>query len=246
MTGLPFGAAELVAGVAGARRVLDAGCGSGRPSVAIALAGASVTGFDTNAAQLEVARGRAAEVGADVTLVEADFNGPLPFADGAFDAVVSRLSLMTADDPAATLRELRRVLVPRGRVMTLVWASPTENPWFGQPREAIATVLGTERAAFARVFGRIGTPESAAAVHEEAGLVDVEARYLRGVREAPDVTSYWRELSEENGHFGRVARSLDDDQTAQLESEIARRLEPWQVGDRLVLPRTLVLVSARR
>ena len=33
---LPFGAAEIVAAVAGAERVLDAGCGSGRLTVALA------------------------------------------------------------------------------------------------------------------------------------------------------------------------------------------------------------------
>ncbi len=60
---LPFGAAEIVAAVAGAERVLDAGCGSGRLTVALALGGAAVTGIDTNAAQLEVAAQRAAEAG---------------------------------------------------------------------------------------------------------------------------------------------------------------------------------------
>ena len=36
MSELPFGAAEIVAAVAGAERVLDAGCGSGRLTVALA------------------------------------------------------------------------------------------------------------------------------------------------------------------------------------------------------------------
>ena len=49
----PFGTGELLAAVAGARRVLDAACGSGRLTVALALAGAEVTGFDTSSARLE-------------------------------------------------------------------------------------------------------------------------------------------------------------------------------------------------
>jgi predicted RNA methylase len=48
-----FGAAELLAAVAGARRVLDGGCGSGRLTVALALAGAEVTGFDTSSERLD-------------------------------------------------------------------------------------------------------------------------------------------------------------------------------------------------
>ncbi len=58
MTAAPFGVAEILAAVAGARRVLDAGCGSGRLTVALAQAGAEVTGIDTNAKQLAEARRR--------------------------------------------------------------------------------------------------------------------------------------------------------------------------------------------
>jgi len=58
---LPFGAAEILAAAAGAGRVLDVGCGSGRLTVALAGAGATVTGIDTNLGQLEQARGRAEE-----------------------------------------------------------------------------------------------------------------------------------------------------------------------------------------
>lgn len=239
----PFGSAEILAAVAAARRVLDAGCGSGRLTVMLAQAGAEVTGIDTNVRQLEEARRRAEEAGVALDLLEADFNAPLPFADGSFDAVSSRLALMAAADPVATLAELRRVLVPGGRVVTVLWATPAENPWFAVPREAIAVVLG--RASFARAFGRLGDPGEAAAVHHAAGLVNVEAARVQGIRTSSDTASYWRELSDENGHFRRVARALKESEAEALADELERRLAPYREGDRLSLPRTLVLVTAR-
>jgi SAM-dependent methyltransferase len=245
VSALPFGCAEIMAAVAGAGRVLDAGCGSGRLTVALALAGAEVTGVDTNASQLEVARGRATAEGAEMTLLEADYD-ELPFEDASFDAVVSRLAVMASDDPVTSLRELARVLVPGGRLVTVLWASPDENPWFGEPRKAIADVLGPERAAFARAFGKLGDPEGAAAAHRDAGLREVEAVRLHERREAPDAPAYWRELSEENGHFRRVAATLDDAQRAELTAAVDARLAPFRDGDHLALPRTLVLVTARR
>ncbi len=73
----PFGTAEILAAVVGARRVLDAGCGSGRLTVALAQAGADVTGIDTNAGRLAAARRRAERAGVDLTLVEADLFDPV-------------------------------------------------------------------------------------------------------------------------------------------------------------------------
>ena len=246
MSELPFGAAEIVAAAAGAERVLDAGCGSGRLTVAVALGGAAVTGMDTNAAQLEVAAQRGAEAGVALTLLEADFNEALPFADATFDAVVSRLSVMAATDPVATLRELARVLEPGGRLVTVLWASPAENPWFAAPREAIGVVLGAERAAFARAFGKLGDLEEAAAAHRAAGLVDVDAVLLHGSRSAPDAASYWTELSAENGHFRRVEAVLSDDERAALLAELVERFAPYREARGLTLPRTMVLVTAKR
>ena len=246
MTELPFGAAEILAAAAGADRVLDVGCGSGRLTTALAATGADVTGIDTNAGRLAEARARADAAGVGLMLLEADFNVTLPFADGSFDAVTSRLALMAAADPVATLRELRRVLVPGGRLVTALWAPPSENPWFAEPRAAVGAVLGAERGTFARAFGKLGDTEEATATHRDAGLVDVEASIVRGMREAADAAAYWEELSAENGHFRRVAGSLDETGARALAAELARRLAPFEQGARLCLPRTQVLVTARR
>jgi len=242
----PFGTAELLAAVAGARRVLDAGCGSGRLTVALAVAGAEVTGFDTSSARLDDARRRAGGAGVELQLVEADFNAPLPFAGASFDAATSRLALMAADDPVATLRELRRVLEPGGRLVTVLWASLTENPWFAAPREAIAAVLGDERALFARAFGRLGDPAEAAAVHVEAGLSGVEASLVRGRVVRADAAEHWERLARENGHFRRVAAVLSDAERDAVVAEVEARLARYREGGQLSVPRALVLVTARR
>jgi SAM-dependent methyltransferase len=231
--------------VAGALRVLDVGCGGGRLTISLAQAGAEVTGIDTSEQRLAQARKRARAAAVQLDLIEADFNVPLSFPDASFDAVTSRLALMAADDAVATLAEMRRVLVPGGPLVTVLWASPAENPWFAVPREAVGNVLGRERAAFARAFGRLGEPEEAASVHRAAGLGDVVASRLHGLRKASDAASYWHELSAENGHFRRIAAAMSDTERDALADEFEARLAPYRDGDHLSLPRTLVLVTAR-
>lgn len=242
----PFGVEQLLASVAGAARVLDVGCGSGRLTVALARAGATVTGLDTSAERLAEAERRAARAGVELALVRADMEEPLPFPDGAFDAVTSRLALMVARDPVATLRELARVLAPGGRLATVVWASLSENPWFAAPREAIAAVLGDERATFAGAFGRLGTVTEAGSVHRAAGLVDVDARVLREVAERRDTDEHWRLLAAENGHVRRIDETLDEETRAAIVADLAARLAPHRAGATLAIPRALILVTARR
>ena len=64
---------------------------------------------------------------------------------------------MIASDPVVTLRELRRVTVAGGRIVTALWAPVDANPWFALPRAA-AAVVGPERADYARASVASTTP----------------------------------------------------------------------------------------
>jgi SAM-dependent methyltransferase len=96
-------------------RVLDLGVGTGRELAALLDAGHAPTGLDVSRAMLE----RCARRSRPVPLVRADFWGPLPFAEGAFDAAVAlHGTLAHAPDDGAVgrlARELARVVRPRGR-----------------------------------------------------------------------------------------------------------------------------------
>jgi SAM-dependent methyltransferase len=210
------------------------------------MSGAAVSGIDTSEARLRAARTRAAEAGVSLQLRIGDFNEPLPFDDGWFDAVTNRLSLMAADDSVSTLQEFRRILKEGGQVATAVWASPAENGWFSAAREAVATVLGPERAAFARAFGRIGSTTEAEAVHRAAGLRDVSASVLQGEVVVDSAAEHWTRLATDIGHFGRLDGSISAAQRDAIVDELTAKLEPYRSGEILRIPRALVLVRARR
>ena len=107
---------DLAGEVAG-RRILDVGCASGAVLEALHDRGATVTGIDSSAEMVRLARHRLGD-GADLHL--ADVGSPLPCPDGAFDDVIASLVLHYLEDWTAPLAELRRVLAPGGRLIVAV------------------------------------------------------------------------------------------------------------------------------
>jgi SAM-dependent methyltransferase len=106
-------------GVGEGTRMLDVGCGAGLALRLAADRGADVSGLDAAPGLLEYARRRVP--GADI--VQGDLQW-LPFADDAFDVVTGFNSFQYAADPVAALGEAKRVTVPGGRVLALVWSPP--------------------------------------------------------------------------------------------------------------------------
>lgn len=97
-------------------RVLDLACGPGVLTAALCQRARRVTGLDLTPRVLEVARRGADPERADFALGPAEWT---PFADGSFDGVTIRLALHHVEDPAAVLREARRVTRPDGRLVVL-------------------------------------------------------------------------------------------------------------------------------
>jgi SAM-dependent methyltransferase len=107
---LPMTAAHL----AGARSVLDVGCGEGQISrLAAGVPGVSrVVGVDPTWAQLAVGRSRGGRVGYARAVAAS-----LPFPPGCFDAVVACLVFEHIDDVDDAIAEVGRVLAPGGRFL---------------------------------------------------------------------------------------------------------------------------------
>jgi ubiquinone/menaquinone biosynthesis C-methylase UbiE len=100
--------------------LLDVATGSGNVAIPAALAGAQVTGLDLTPKLLDVARGRAAEAGVEITFVEGDAE-ELPFDDRSFDRVTSCFGVMFAPRQDVAAAELVRVARPGARIVVAAW-----------------------------------------------------------------------------------------------------------------------------
>jgi SAM-dependent methyltransferase len=94
-------------------RALDLGCGTGAFTSVMADAGARAVGADV--ARAALTRARAEHPGIDFRQIP--IHGAMPFEDGAFDLVWASEVIEHVADTAPWLSEVRRVLVPRGRLL---------------------------------------------------------------------------------------------------------------------------------
>lgn len=100
--------------------VLDVATGTGLVAERLLADGHRVTGLDQSPEMLAVARRRLA---GRAELVEGTADA-LPFEDAAFDHLTFTYLLRYVDDPAATMRELARVVGPGGTVAMLEFGLP--------------------------------------------------------------------------------------------------------------------------
>jgi ubiquinone/menaquinone biosynthesis C-methylase UbiE len=98
-------------------RVLEVAIGTGR-NLRFYSDDVAVTGIELSPAMLAIARERASWLGRAADLREGDAQR-LALAGSSFDTVVCALSLCSIPDPAAAIAEMKRVLVPGGRLLLL-------------------------------------------------------------------------------------------------------------------------------
>jgi len=119
------------------KRVLDLCCGTGDLALGFARSGARVTGVDFTAEMLQVAMTRVAQYSSTSALqhpiswLRADAL-VLPFPDDLFDVVSVGYGLRNLADIERGLQEIRRVLRPGGKLLSLDFGrpEPTMLRWF--------------------------------------------------------------------------------------------------------------------
>ncbi len=174
-------AAEAV--VRSGDRVLDACCGTGDLALACARRGGVVTGLDFSPAMLERARRKLPAA----TWVEGDLLA-LPFEAGAFEAATVGFGVRNVADLEKGLAELRRVLVPGGRVAVLEITKPSGllapfyRLWFDRIVPLLGKLLkgGAAYTYLPASVRRFPGPDELSGLMGSAGFANVSYRTFAG------------------------------------------------------------------
>ncbi len=141
--------------------VLDAGCGTGLLGDWLGILGfGPVEGLDLSAGMLAVARAK----GSYARLHQLALGGPLPFADGAFAAVISTGVFTTGHVGAEALPELVRITQEGGPLVLTVKTTLWEGGFAEALRGTAAVEVVETTAPYISMPGEAGTIPSLAVV----------------------------------------------------------------------------------
>jgi ubiquinone/menaquinone biosynthesis C-methylase UbiE len=155
--------------------VLDVGCGTGASALPAAEEigpHGEVIGVDLAERLLKIGRQKAKKKGlTNIKFVTGDMER-LDYPDNRFDAVVSVFSIFFVADMVKQVRELWRMVRPRGRLAITTWGprmfEPGTSIWWNTVREVRPDLVPTESP-----WARITEPQGLQNLMREAGIVDV-------------------------------------------------------------------------
>ena len=166
-------------------RILDLAAGTGVSSAALAKGGAEVVACDLSEGMIEVGRERHP----DIEFVRGNAMS-LDFEEASFDAVTISWGLRNIPDPGLALREMMRVVRPRGRLVVLEFSTPTSRVFRGlygayqsTVMPALARVASTNGGAYDYLVESIRqwpSQEEVAHMIAANGWREVEYRNLTG------------------------------------------------------------------
>lgn len=215
--------------------VVDVGCGRGTTSLRLAatLPAARVIVVDRSAALLATARHRAVAADVHVHPVQADFHA-LPLPRHSADTVVAAFCLYHSTRPEQVIREIARVLGPRGRA---VLVTKSADSYADLDHLVAAAGLDPDAEHRPSLYATFHTGNAADLVFSELDVVEVRHELHRFRYTDP-------------GHLAAYLSThpkyqLPDTTAADLPG-LARRLGAAMAGRPLIVTSTVTFVVARQ
>jgi SAM-dependent methyltransferase len=225
-------------------RVLDVACGTG---VVARLASqqvgdtGTITGLDLNARMLAVARS-ATPPDTPIAWHEASAEA-MPLPDESFDVALCQMGLQFIPDKHAALREIRRVLVPGGRVI-LNAPGPTPR-LFTVLGEALASHIGPEAAGFVNHVFSLHDEAEIQSLVGGAGFRDISAQAdIKTLRLPAPEEFLWQYVH--STPLANAVAQVDDQRRGSLEREVVSKWQEFVEGGALVLQVRIVVAAGRK
>lgn len=225
-------------------RLLDVGCGTG---IVARLASqqvgpdGTVAGLDANPGMLAIARSVTPE---DVSIEWYESSAEeMPLPDEAFDVVLCQISLQFMMNKLAALREMRRVLVPGGRIVLNV-PGPAGNV-FAVLAEAMDRHIGSQAAAFVNQVFSLHETTEVQKLLAEAGFSNIAVQTDHKVLILPQASQFlWQYVH--STPLATMVANVNDRVRSALESDVVKKWQSSEKDGSLIYRQRIVEASARK
>ncbi len=239
------------AGIGIGQKVIDIGGGSGEPSLTISsIVGptGSVVYTDPVAGMVETAQTEAARRGLTNIQFRQCSGDDLPFADGAFDVAVSRLSAMFFPDPASGVGEALRVVVEHGYSSFVVWGVKEANPFFSTVTDVMDRFVESPKEdPDAPDPFRFAAPGKLAGILKNAGAENVIERQLNfQIEAAISFEQFWQLRTEMSETLREKMGRLTPAQLPTIKQAVADAARRYFMSGKMSFPAEALIVSGRK
>jgi SAM-dependent methyltransferase len=212
-------------------RVLELAAGPGDTGFLAAeliAPGGTLVTSDAVEEMLALARARAHELGiqnVEFQIIDAEW---IDLPTASLDGVLARWGYMLLADPAAALRETRRVLRPGGRVALAAWTDPDENPWTAVAMAEARRIAGGEPPDLdAPNMFAFRDPGTIRGLLEDTGFTDIVVAQVDLVFRYPDLDTWWDTVLDISTTLGDAVTALTPAQRDDLRDAIDARLAKY-------------------
>jgi ubiquinone/menaquinone biosynthesis C-methylase UbiE len=216
-------------------RVLELAAGPGDTGFLAAeliAPGGTLISSDFAEEMLDVARARAAELGISNVEFQAINAESIDLPTASLDGVIARWGYMLFADPAAALRETRRILRPGGRVGLSAWTAPADNPWTAIAMEEARAMAQIEEPDLdAPNMFAFRDPGRIRSLLEETGFTDIVVEQVDIVLPYEDLDSWWDIALDISTSLPEQVGRLTPAQRDDLRDAIDARLAPYVAED---------------
>lgn len=226
-------------------RVLDVAAGAGEPAMTAARRvgpTGSVLATDISPNILAYAQRAAAAQGLTNLETRVMDGEHLALPDAAFDVVLSRVGLIYFPDQQRALAEMRRVLVPGGRIGAIVYSTAEHNPFFSIPigiirrRASLPPPLPGQPGPFS--LGGAGVLEAA---YRQAGFREITIRTVAAPVRMASAAEYVRFARESFGALHQMLAGVTEAECEATWDEITRDLRQFEGAAGFVGPCELIV-----
>jgi ubiquinone/menaquinone biosynthesis C-methylase UbiE len=152
--------------------------------------------------------------------------------DDSVDGVVCRWGYMLMADPAAALKETRRVLRDGGSLLLAVWRTPDRNPWAALPGMTLVQRghMPPPEPGAPGIFA-MGEEERVRALVTGAGFGDPDMEEVAFEFRYADFDDLWDSLIRLAGPLARVVNTLPEAERDATRAAIMENVEPYRRDD---------------